>query len=448
MQSEQSDLFQQNPQVPGTLIWRDSAARFQVLGKLSDTLTALVNVHVRLFDGPDSYGGGNLVTPVPGQSEFSSPAFRNSTETQTADGVTLTLNKVFDSGNILTSITDRSNYGESQAGESGTGVTTDSGLTRSKWDVNQFSQEFRLTSPAEQQLSWILGAYYFNGSIASDSENGTFSNLNQTSSAITAAAYGDDTYGIKNTDYAVFGHGDWKFNQKLDLALGLRYTIDQKTGSLLYASNLKPTAAGGITTGTNGNNIVTTSSPTDWWNPSNVVQTLYTVAQDSKSRTWNGLTYDITPSYQVTDDLKVYFRNAKSFNAGNFNATATTQATVATIEPEYVNSFEIGEKSQWLNNRLTVDGDVFYYLYTNIQQKVQVVNPVQANASVTSFTNNADGIGEGVELSITYLPTDNLKLSTNIGLNETRFTFFPLIQLPLLPRPVPLAIGLTGCPGI
>ena len=65
-------------------------------------------------------------------------------------------------------------------------------------------------------------------------------------------------------------------------------------------------------------------------------------AVQDEHNTRSDWTYDLTPEYQISDNARVYLRYAYGFRSGGYNTGATSQATVATVNPEYLTSYELG----------------------------------------------------------------------------------------------------------
>jgi len=103
-------------------------------------------------------------------------------------------------------------------------------------------------------------------------------------------------YSLKSKSYALFGNLDYKFTEKFDVAVGLRQTWETKDIDYLYRT---------APNGTTYNNVA------QWWLPGSLNANLTTAARQNDSKTWSAFTYDITPTYQFTDNLRAYFRHAK-----------------------------------------------------------------------------------------------------------------------------------------
>ncbi|MEJ1965490.1 MAG: TonB-dependent receptor [Gammaproteobacteria bacterium] len=73
-------------------------------------------------------------------------------------------------------------------------------------------------------------------------------------------------------------------------------------------------------------------------------------------------------SWKAADDVLVYGGIARGFKAGTFNVGYTPIAFPAIpVRPEELTSYEVGLKSSLLENRVTLNGAVFYYDYKDSQ---------------------------------------------------------------------------------
>lgn len=401
---EDSDLYSQNSFVPGTERWSDLGVRGQLLAKFSSSFDALLNVHYRDFKGPVLQSG---TTAVPSQTRFDIPSLLDPTDNLKQKGASLTLNKKLDDGVTFTSITGYENFDRLQT--SADSVTYESSRSRTAFSVDQISQEFRLASSKENKFSWIAGAYLFDGKLDFSSQTGVLPGALNADGTAKTRSFNTTDYTLKSKSYALFGNLDYQFTEKFDVALGLRQTWETKDIDYLYR-----TSPAGVTY----NNVA------QWWLPSSLNSNLTTAAIQDTSQTWSAFTYDITPTYQFTDNLRVYFRHAKGFNGGNFNAGATAQSQVTTIAPEYLKSYEVGVKSEWWDDRLQVNASAFYYDYTDIQQKATTLNPLNPSQQILTFINAKAGKVKGVDLEVAIVPLKNLRLGLNIGLNSTEFDDF------------------------
>lgn len=183
-------------------------------------------------------------------------------------------------------------------------------------------------------------------------------------------------------------------------------------------------------------------------------------AKDSPvQRAPNGITakanyYSFTPrvtlAWQLAEDINLYGLVAKGnkpggFFYGYFDAPVTRQATEAAlangkaiIKEESAWTYEMGAKTQWLEQRLTANVSVYYIDWTNqaINQVDQIPwfcpdNPGLGTTFVQNnfITNAGKSQVFGTEIELTLAATDNLLLSLNYGLQDTKLKEFNSLTL-------------------
>ena len=113
--------------------------------------------------------------------------------------------------------------------------------------------------------------------------------------------------------------------------------------------------------------------------------------------------------WQITDEHMTYFRYAQGWKSGGLRLEALTEQTnnsarfVEPYLPESVDSYEIGVRTQWLDNQLLANLTLFWNDYQNMQVTSLEPNDV---GLVTAQINNAEkAVTRGFELEGVYLPT-------------------------------------------
>jgi outer membrane receptor protein involved in Fe transport len=153
-----------------------------------------------------------------------------------------------------------------------------------------------------------------------------------------------------------------------------------------------------------------------------------TVAQTSTTQT------TITPKYSLqyrfSPDNQVYATVAKGFRPGSpsggqvpqdacgadLAALGLKSGNIGPVQPDTVWSYELGEKTSWLDKRLTVDFDVFRIDWDKIQQTVLL-------SCGFSFDANAGAArSQGAELDINARVLDDLTLELSGGYDDAKFT--------------------------
>ncbi|MES2320706.1 MAG: TonB-dependent receptor [Pseudomonadota bacterium] len=274
--------------------------------------------------------------------------------------------------------------------------------------VRQLSQELRLASrPYDAAVSpWTwLGGVYFSNQHTNITENDPIFGVNATfaqfgfSSAdpdLLPGAYpgafpNDNAFSgefhYKEKQGSIFGEVNYYFTPTLHATVGARYlkgdsTLAQRNGLYLAGA---------------GNNASSSLS--------------------SKA---------FTPKYAVTWEVNpsntLYSSVAKGFRLGGSNVFVppTTcgpdleangiTAGPQTYAPDNLWSYEVGSKSRFLNNRVSVNADVFYVKWKNIQQGVYL-----PTCAYTYNANAGDAVSKGFEFDIKAKPMPGLTLSASGG---------------------------------
>ena len=180
------------------------------------------------------------------------------------------------------------------------------------------------------------------------------------------------------TQYAAFGEGSYKFTDQWKLTLGMRYfhfstVVDEsQQGSLTASGNATPTLA----------HFQTTAS---------------------------GTTPKVNLGWLPNKDLTVYASAAKGFRPGGVNLPLPPfcQATQETYRPDSSWDYEVGEKLKLFDNRVTLNADVYYIRWSDVQQLYNQ----SCGYSLTTNVGNAKSYGP--ELELTMLLTPELTLTVN-----------------------------------
>lgn len=405
--SEERDGFQKNLTDDNTYgDVNKKAVRLQFLAQLNPDLDALLKIHSREFKGDGS--NGSLPVGRYFNVGYQRPNGRNialnvnEDSKLDHDGTSLTLN--WHLGDYTLTSISAYDYIRGQS-------TSDADFT--PFEVNgaaisdnkyaQYSQELRLASPQQETLRWLMGAHYFHEDLDSSAQriitpgptpNGTGSNQ------IGATDLRSLNYDHKTDSYALFGNLTYDFTDNFTVTGGLRWTQEKKDIDLDLTQLTRTSANGPLIplggSGTNGNR--------------------------QENKTWEAWTYDLTPEYRINDNVLIFFRYAHGFRSGGFNTgLSTSLAQLTTVDPEKLDAYEIGVKSEWFNHRLTANANLFYYDYSDIQVNLLTVNN---GVLTTALTNGAKGKVKGAELELEGQPTDYLHLRAAVSFLDTEYTDF------------------------
>jgi iron complex outermembrane receptor protein len=127
---------------------------------------------------------------------------------------------------------------------------------------------------------------------------------------------------------------------------------------------------------------------------------------------------DWTPDFDFTDQSLIYASYAHGYKAGGANPPGAALLSnrsgdipfpdhPLTFKPEFIDAFEFGAKNSFLDNSLTVDGDVFYYAYSGYQ-----ISEIVDRSAINS---NFNASIKGAELEANWEPVPALKFGFTGG---------------------------------
>ena len=398
--------------------FQDGAVRLQLLGKITPDLEVLGNVHYRHYGTQgatstttsNAANGAYLLGYVPSTDTNTVDTNAPSNDNLTQNGAFINL-KWRVAGYSLTSISAYEDYrDQNQVDSDYTPIEVSRGWTQAR--SYQLSEEVRVASPRQQRASWIAGAFFFHENIASDAVTGRLPGLPL--EAPGGANYARTSFSQLANSEAVFGSTTVNIIQRFNVTAGLRFTSETRSLDFFRAATPAGTSA-------------VFSDIGQWWLPQSVATPLSNWFTSNPSNTWNNLTYDITPQYEITKQAQVYFKYAHGVKSGGYNTAATSVSALNVVQPEKLDDFELGAKTSWFHNRLVVNATAFRYNYHDIQ--VNVVGPLPPTNTAVSYLQNVNaGRVNGGELEVDSLPIANLHIGGSLGLLDTKFTDFHVLN--------------------
>ena len=230
-------------------------------------------------------------------------------------------------------------------------------------EYSKISEELRLDYSADR-LKWLVGLYY----------DKIHNDLNSEMSSMFPTMAGVTSRDIKGDTYAAFANLTFPLTEKLSLITGLRYENEEQD----FEDNMS-----------------------------------HIKREDS----WNGLTPKLAMEYRFTPEIMTYVSASEGYRSGGFNFTATDPLYYS-YDQEELWSYEIGVKSAFLDNRLIINGSVYYMNITDMQV-VDAISPRERNT-----TNAAEATGQGLELEMTARAADGLSLMAGFGYSNIEFDKF------------------------
>jgi iron complex outermembrane receptor protein len=324
-----------------------------------------------------------------------------------SDDVTMTIN--WDIGPVtVTSISGYADFSKEQSQDidASPRVAADNFTFN---DVENFSQEIRLTSDESFRLPWIVGANYAKTDID------WFQTINLTDLAGIPTSNGAE----QSTDaWAVFGQLTIPLGEQWEFSGGLRYTEEERDwrGATFVGkfANLDEAYASGafrlsqlpLPDGDPGQ-----GGPLDF--PT-------TVKKDK-------VDYQAVLKFKPNDDSMYYLSVSEAFRSGGYSsAVLFSQEALEPYGPETLTAYEAGLKLSLADNRVRFNASAFYYDYVDFQ--ATFVRGAEASARLQ---NAGDVEIKGMEASLDWLPIQGLSISAGLALLDTEIVETDVALLPL-----------------
>ncbi len=277
-----------------------------------------------------------------------------------------------------------------------------------KYSDEQESHELQVNYSADR-FNIVGGLYQFTGNSAGAFDvvlNNTLSPGYIDGSHFDLAIGGD----VDTKSTSAYFNINYDLTETVTLTLGARSTKDEKNSNIqrlsLFTTNSFPYSTSQGSGFTHGD-------------PAN--DTLISVATDiddsEAKESWSEVSPTVKVDWQLSDQVMLYVSYAEGFKSGGFDmrGNALTNPNVAQgYDPETVETWEVGIKSQFLDNRLRLNFTVFEMDYEDMQLTVQTLQP--APTFFSSDVVNA-GVAEinGAELQATGYLTENFSTTLTIG---------------------------------
>lgn len=263
--------------------------------------------------------------------------------------------------------------------------------------ASQFAQDLRLTSDFDGPFNFILGAYFHRESvfnettlqIGNDIDFDGIPGITDADCAIgfPLACQFNNSFDQLKKSFAIYSDANFALSEQLTLRGGLRFTRDTGDQTDFRADAFGPNGV-----------LVTNLIP-----PSNL-----------RYET-NNLSGKIGLDYKFDNGQLLYGSYSRGYRANGFNAQAFFDPSELSVtEPEIIDAFEMGLKSQFADRRVTLNLAAFYYIYSN--QQFLNVDPVTAAQVLLNIPRSTI---YGFEAELLARPTDNITLRGGLGLLST-----------------------------
>lgn len=255
------------------------------------------------------------------------------------------------------------------------GTVTNSALL-SDGELDVLTQEIRLTSNGGGRLDWTAGVYYRDYDSAGRSYSVSEGN---------PLPYDvQDIYTeIRSEQLSIFGSLEYAFSDLISATVGARYFTDDREQSG-YSGSFGP--------------------PID---------------DPERSETFTSVDPRLVLSFTPSQDSLIYASAAKGFRSGGFNVLVPDCGLPSEFDPEDMWTYELGTSSSLSGGRVVVQGAVYY----NDWSDIQTLSLCTGGLPIRQTTNTGKASGPGVDLQLTLVPVQSLRLSLAGNYNDMTYDF-------------------------
>lgn len=314
-------------------------------------------------------------------------------------------------------------------------------------ESEQYSMEWRFNSHHEGPLNFMLSGYYldfdrranyFTNAVTLDwpavvlaTQDLTDAGLidPQTQFATLApSSFNSDTASYELESWAVFGEVYYDITPELQLTVGLRRTVDNKSlqdrqlflnvpvvtdvtdGSMTYLGS-----DGSMTPVESLIDLTQAAAATGDFT-GDPAQPGQEFREESVTfREWTGrIVLDWMPDLEATDSTLFYVSYGRGYKGGGLNPPIDPNLfpdTAASFDPEKINAWEIGTKNALFDNRLQANFNLFYYDYDGLQ--------IGTIVNRTSLNENTDADIWGAEAEFVLAPDENWLFNASVSYLNT-----------------------------
>ena len=296
-------------------------------------------------------------------------------------------------------------------------------------EYEQLSQEFRLDAQWDK-LTLTAGLYYFNNEFVQDwiTGDGFWAFIFSTFAPGASSASDPFWWGLctsgglgalscdpglthvdgdvtqilfeeqETTSYAAFVHADYRITDQLILTAGVRWTREEKDfrAGQAYLSNV-----------------------------ARQLNRVFPAGYADLDNDWTEVSPKIGATYEINDDSIVYVTYAEGFKSGGFFGVNQNIADFVRdqYDPEFANSWEVGYKSQHMNNRLRFNLTYFHNDFEDKQESIVALDPT-TNTVLSRFDNAASVTYQGWELETQFVFNEYFRMFFNYGSLDAEYDEF------------------------
>jgi iron complex outermembrane recepter protein len=278
-------------------------------------------------------------------------------------------------------------------------------------DDKQTSLEVRLTSDSNQRLRYVFGVFYLD-----DPNKVPRFDVNQQAVATF------QSYSLNTVSHAAFSSLTFDVTPSARVTGGVRYTKDDKDFNGALAANTVVCTVQtpfGPSCPNAGVLPYTQLSPVPpvFFNPNGTI-TLLSTLNNSQGASYSKVTWRAGADWDLTDRNLLYASVETGFKSGGFFFSSDYDV----FRPESITAYTVGSKNRFLENRLQLNLELFYWKYRD--QQINHLSLDSQNHVIFPTENVGLATFKGVEIDLQARPLRNTLLSADVQFEDGVYDSF------------------------
>ncbi len=252
-----------------------------------------------------------------------------------------------------------------------------------EWNKSEtWTQEFRVSPTKNQEVSWAAGAFLYTSN--SPTKQGTYYGAD---AGLLGSPMTDfmtiSADKAKNEGLAFYGQAGYNLHKDLKLEVGLRYDYENYTLDSEASMILSPDQISSSSVRMKGNS--------------------------------NAFSPSASLRYTLDANTNLYGTYTRGFRPGGLSRDAALTDYFEFL-PEYSNNFEVGSKSVFFNNRLSLNAAA-YLIKVNNAQVPMLIMPL----GLTVTQNTGELTSKGIEVEAQAVVTKNFRVGYTFAYTHARY---------------------------
>jgi len=283
-----------------------------------------------------------------------------------------------------------------------------------------YSLETRLGNDGEK-LKWVVGAFAFKEDQSTD--------FLIDAGLVQRFRIAAD---LDSTAFAAFGEATYSLMDDFRITAGMRYTSDKRETTNFENAAISPTVI--------GNPIP--CLPDTGFPVGTECSLLPPISFDSK-RTFNKITWRAGIEYDLAESNMLFANVATGFKAGGFSQAIEPANPVEQLsfDPETITAYTVGSRNRFLDNRLQLNLEGFYWDYKSLQSTQVIVDGVGNLALTTQNAGKARIFG--LNANVIAKVASGTTLNAGIEYVDSKYKDFSYVQASAVTPPESTGCALT-----